>query len=168
MKTIHYINLTNGIEAIPTLPETDYRFIRIQSTICERKLWDRLIQDLDYDFLMNLAMGNKCIVYDFGARKPIPRAIYQGVEFVRYTLNRRWFGREYLTNVNRTTNQDRVVNCNHYFQYCYSKLEDRTKKKLDYFLPYINTNHISLECVTECTDHDGDKEFYREILQKAG
>ena len=73
----NYINLTNGVEAISTL-QGDYRFIRIQSTVCEQKLWDRLIQDLDYDFLMNLALGHKCIVYDFGARKPIPRAVYQG------------------------------------------------------------------------------------------
>lgn len=59
----NYINLTNGVEAIPMLEfwNEDYRFIRIQSTICEQKNWDRLIQDLDYDFLMNLALGHKCI-----------------------------------------------------------------------------------------------------------
>lgn len=48
--THNYINLTNGVEAIPMLKfwNEDYRFIRIQSTICEQKNWDRLIQDLDY------------------------------------------------------------------------------------------------------------------------
>lgn len=82
MATKRYVNLTNGIEAISQLNLSDYSFIRIQSTICEQKLWDRLIQDLDYDFLMNVALGNKCVVYDYGANKPIPRAIYQGLEFI--------------------------------------------------------------------------------------
>lgn len=163
----NYINLTNGIEAIPKLND-GYKFIRIQSTLCEAKNWDRLIQDLDYDFLMNLALGYKCIVYDFGARKPVPRAVYQGLEFVKYVLNRRWLAQEYITNVNRGRNKERKNNCNDYFNKCYEQLEDRTKKKLDYFLPYVITEKINLECVTDCTQHDGDKEFYREILRKVG
>ena len=60
------------------------------------------------------------------------------------------------------------ANCNDYFIKCYEQLEDRTKKKLDYFLPYINTDEIDLECVTDCTEHGGDKEFYREVLRKVG
>lgn len=116
---------------------------------------------------MNLALGHECVVYDFGARKPIPRAVYQGLEFVKYVLNRRWLGKEYVTNVNRSRNEDRKNNCNEYFSKCYERLEDRTKKKLDYFLPYINTDGINLKCITACTKHDGDKEFYREILKKA-
>lgn len=166
--THNYINLTNGIEAIPMLKfwNEDYRFIRIQSTICEQKNWDRLIQELDYDFLMNLALGHKCVVYDFGARKSIPRAVYQGLELVKYVLNRRWLDWEYITNVNRSKNQERKNNCNNYFGKCYQRLEDRTKKKLDYFLPYVITKKINLGCVTDCTQHDNDKEFYREILKQ--
>lgn len=162
----NYINLTNGIEAIPRISE-GYKFIRIQSTICEQKNWDRLIQELDYDFLMNLALGNECIVYDFGARKPIPRAVYQGLEFVKYALYRRWLGKEYISNVKRSNNSGRKNNCNGYFDKCYRSLEDRTKKKLDYFLPYINTEEIRLECITDCTQHDGDKFFYKNILLEA-
>lgn len=165
--THNYINLTNGVEAIPKLQD-DYRFIRIQSTICEQKLWDRLIQELDYDFLMNLALGHECVVYDFGARKPIPRAVYQGLEFAKYVLNRRWLKREYITNVNRSKNKERKNNCNDYFDKCYQQLEDRTKKKLDYFLPYVSTTEIKLECITDCTQHDGDKAFYREVLRRVG
>ena len=116
---------------------------------------------------MNLALGHKCVVYDFGARKPIPRAVYQGLEFVKYVLNRRWLDKEYITNVNRSKNKERKNNCNDYFSKCYEQLEDRTKKKLDYFIPYINTDVIYLECITNCTEHDGDKEFYKEVLRKA-
>lgn len=83
---INYINLTNGIEVLPVLTD-EFKFIRIQSTACEQKLWDRIIQDLDYDFLLNAAIGNECVIYDYGAKKPIPRAIYQGVEFIKYVLH---------------------------------------------------------------------------------
>lgn len=162
----HYINLTNGIEAIPKL-NGEYKFIRIQSTWCEQKLFNRIIQDLDYDFLMNLALGHRCIVYDFGANKPVPRAVYQGLEFVKYTLNRRWLNKEYITDVGKHRNNEKGFNCNDYFSVCYQKLEERTKKKLDYFLPFINTDELKLECVTASTEHDGDKEYYKEILKNA-
>jgi hypothetical protein len=113
---------------------------------------------------MNLALGHKCVVYDFGARKPIPRAVYQGLEFVKYVLNHRWLNKEYITNVNKSKTNDRKNNCNRYFSKCYENLEDRTKKKLDYFIPFLNTDNINLESITYSTENDGDKEFYKDIL----
>lgn len=163
---INYINLTNGIEHIPKLEfeGESYRFIRIQSTICERKLWDRLIQDLDYDFLMNIALGNKCVIYDYGTRKPIPRAVYQGVEFLKYVLHKRWLNKEYLSDCNRSNGDHHIrKDCNSYFESCYRNLEDRTKKKLDYFKPYV-MDKINIVTVTDATIHDGDKDFYKDIL----
>lgn len=47
-------------------------------------------------------------------------------------------------------------------------LEYRTMKKPDYFLPYIIAKEINLECVTDYTQHDNDKEYYKEILRKTG
>ena len=133
---INYINLTNGIESLSTLP-IGYRFIRIQSTTCEQKNWDRLIQDLDYDFLLNVALGNECVIYDYGARKLVPRAAYQGLEFLKYVLHKRWLNEEYLTDCNRSNGEYVRKDCNSYFESCYRNLEDRTKKKLDYFKPYV-------------------------------
>ena len=115
--------------------------------------------------MLNLALGYEYIVYDFGARKPIPRATYQGLEFIKYVLSRRWLNKEYVTNVKRCKNKDRKNNCNDYFDKCYEQLEDRTK--LDYFLQYINTDEIRLKGVTDCTQHDGDKEFHKNVLKKA-
>lgn len=159
---INYINLTNGIEAIPYLP-VGYRFIRIQSTLCEQKNWNRLIQELDYDFLMNVAIGNECTIYDYGARKPIARAIYQGVEFIKYVLYKRWLDQEYLTDINKGNKDHIRRDCNSYFESCYKNLDDRTKKKLDYFKPYI-VGHINIQTVSGSTDHDNNKEYYRNIL----
>lgn len=116
---------------------------------------------------MNVALGNEVIIYDYGARKPIPRALYQGVEFLKYVLNKRWLNREYITDVSRSNRKHTIQNCNSYFEQCYLKLDDRTKKKLDYFKPYILTDKILIETVSDVTLHDGDKEFYRNILEKA-
>mgnify|MGYP003593761225 CR=1 FL=1 len=161
---INYINLTNGIEALPNL-KGEIHFIRIQSTVCEQKMWDRLIQELDYDFLMNVAIGNNCLVYDYGANKPIPRAMYQGIEFIKYALYRRWFNKCYDTNIRRSKTKN-GQNCNKYFDECYNKMEDRTKKKLDYFKPYLNKKEeINITTVTNKTTHDGDKEYYANILR---
>lgn len=163
-KTIkRYINLTNGIEAIEGI-NGSYNFIRIQSTMCEQKNWDRIIQELDYTFLMDLALGNECVVYDYGARKPIPRAMYQGLEFIKYTLNKRWLDKEYVPNVSRSNRERNYNDCSKYFYECYKSLDNRTKKKLDYFMQFLNTDEIKLSYISQATIHDGDKEFYRRIL----
>lgn len=161
---INYINLTNGIEVLPSLPN-GFRFIRIQSTFCEQKLWDRLIYDLDYDFLLNVTVGNECVIYDYGARKPVSRAVYQGVEFVKYVLHKRWLNEEYLTNCNRSNGEHIRKDCNSYFESCYRNLDDRTKKKLDYFKPYV-VGVIDIKTVTDATIHNDDKNFYRNVLLK--
>jgi hypothetical protein len=132
--------------------------------MCEQKNWDRIIQELDYDFLMNLAIGNECVVYDCGAKKEIPRAIYQGLEFIKYILFKRWYNIEYKTDISRTRKQHEQKNCNKYFEECYNKLEDRTKKKIDYFKPYLSGN-INLKSVSKSTLNDGNKEYYKKVLR---
>lgn len=161
MKTIHYINLTNGIEAIESHNLTEYRFIRIQSTLCEAKAWEKLILNLDDDFLMNLALGNNCVVYDFSAHKESPRAVYQGLEFVKYILNRRWFGREIRMHI-RGMAVDMTF---------YEKEYNRTiarnkdvKRKLDYFKKFLNTEILLLTSVVGKTENDGNNNFYRNII----
>lgn len=164
-----FINLTNGIEALSEFKTSiwiqDYSFIRIQSTLLEQKNWNRIIQDLDYDFLMNLALGNKCIVYDYSAKKRISRAIYQGLPFIFFTLNKRWLGKEVKTIVSRN-GLGKYQDCTKYFSEQYKTLDERSKKKLDYFKPYIKDglNEVLLVGVSKATKHDGDKEYYRTIL----
>lgn len=52
---------------------------------------------LDSNFLMNLAVGNTCIVYDYSQNKEMPRALYQGLEYIKFILYKRWFNFEYKT-----------------------------------------------------------------------
>ena len=74
----NYINLTNGIKWINHLSKVD-GFVRIQSTWCEQKLWWRIIQDLGYNFLIDVATGNDVTVFDASAKKKSSRAIFQNI-----------------------------------------------------------------------------------------
>ena len=139
----NYINLTNGIEAISQFNLTHYSFIRIQSTACEQHLWDRLLQDLDYDFLMNAALGNECIIYDYGTRKPVPRAVYQGIEFIKFVLNKFWYGATDEAFISRSRNSNHKVNVTDYFNKAYYSLSEQTRTKLKYFSPSLEENLIS-------------------------
>ena len=166
----YYLNLTNGIEAFEHMSECLFNcgYIRIQSTMCEQKNWNRIIQELDYDFLLNLAIGNRCIVVDYGANKPIPRALYQGVEFIRYTLNRRWFNIDTNVVIKRSVTSH-GNNSTNYFQSEYNRLDDRTKKKLDYFKTFLNKENIlNLDIISDSTNNDGNKEYYKDILYNYG
>lgn len=155
-----YLNLTNGIEFIPKLSGHDkLKFIRIQSTACEQKRWDFILQELDYNFLLDLALGNNVTVVDYGANKEVSRACYQGVEWIKYALNKCWFGKDGKAFVRGTD----VTN---YFGECYAKLEKRTLKKLSYFKKFLATESLHLDYQSTSTDKDGDYEYYKAILEE--
>jgi len=157
--TLHFINLTNGIQAIKEyrLIGKDYRFIRLQSTACEQRRWDDIIKGISDDLLLNLALGNKCIIYDYGAGKQVPRSIWQGVEWIKFALNKRWFHSEYKP-------QGRMSNSGQYFNEVYRGLSARARSKLRYYKKYLNTSTIDLEVVGSSTDKDSNIEYYRSLL----
>jgi hypothetical protein len=151
-----YVNLTGGIECIERLGLKDYRFIRIQSTACEQKRWDFILQDLDYDFLMSLALGERVVVFDT-SKRGMSRAVWQGLKWVEYALNRRWFDKEVEVIV-------RGHNASGYFRQVYGSLDNRTFRKLDYFKKFLNTDQLSLNFTCIKTGRDGDYECFRKIL----
>lgn len=157
-----YLNLTNGIEFLENklMHTRVYDFIRIQSTACEQKRWDFILQDLDYGFLMDIALGYNVYVVDFGANKETSRAVYQGIEFIKYVLNRRW-----LNNI--TIPKVRGNDCANYFDECYRNLDKRTLKKLDYFKKFLLTETINLYGQSQSTSKDGDYEYYKNILKES-
>ena len=157
-----YLNLTNGIEALESLKPAKLHasnLVRIQSTACEQKRWDFILQDLDYSFLMSIALGERVTVVDFSAKKENTRAVYQGLEFIKYVLNKYWLNKEYTPNV-------KGFNCSEYFKSVYDKLDKRTFKKLEYFKKFLKTNEIKLKGLCFKTEHDGDYEYYSELLKK--
>ena len=126
MKIIHYINLTNGIQAISDYNLKDYRAIRIPSSWCERKKFNEILFSLSDDLLLNLALGNKCIIYDYGANKLCPRAIWQGVEWIKFVLYKRWYYVDYEL-------QGRLTTSKAYFEELHADLHNSTKRKVDYY-----------------------------------
>jgi len=141
MKEIHFINLSNGFLAIPLFDLKEVSFLRIQSTACEQKRWSNILNDLDSNFLMSLALGYKCKVYDFSERKPCTRAVYQGLEWVIYVLNRRWFDKEIIPYVKNN-------NVQLYFRECYNKLTKIEKGKIDFYKKFLNTNKLNIETIS--------------------
>jgi len=71
--TRHFVNLSNGAEALPLLEGADLpgehvSFCRIQSSHCEAQDFNGVLTNLDHNLLMHLALGFDCRVYDFGSR----------------------------------------------------------------------------------------------------
>lgn len=156
--TKKYLNLTNGLEYLDEVGEC--KVIRIQSTLCEAKCWDKLINDLDYNFLLDLAQGNTVEIYDTSSKKNMSRALYQGIEFIRYVLLRRWFNVKpceipAIVNGHDTTE---------YFETEYRKLSRDTKKKLDYVKKFVIGNGIYIKRICKKSLHDGDYGYFRELL----
>ena len=107
-KVRHFVNLSNGAEALPLLeaagvPAAEIAFCRIQSSHCEAQDFYGVLQNLDHNLLMHLALGYECRIYDFGSRgnfweKPdgtteqlwVPRAVWWGLEWSRYALESLW------------------------------------------------------------------------------
>lgn len=158
LKTVHFINLTNGIEAIKEYNLTGYSFIRLQSTWCEQRLWNNFFFDLDNNLLINLALGNECIIYDYNSRhlnKP-PRAIWQGLNFVITVLYFIWFNKEY---------EDTDPALLNYFKIEYNKLSPTVIKRLKYFRRYLMTDKLNIKTICKYTKNDGNYKYYSEILK---
>ena len=157
MERINFINLTNGMQAIKDYGLSDFRFIRLQSTACEQKLWEEIILSISDDFLMSVALGRDCVVYDYGANKDIPRAIWQGLEWLKYVLYLKWYNQEY-------TPQGRSSKSRSYFYEQYKKLSKRARTRLNYFRNYTD-GELRISSITDKTKKDGNLEWYVNIAK---
>lgn len=153
-----YANLTNGISEIPDgLP---LRCVRIQSSHCEGKKWDLILRDLDYTFLMDLASGEEVVVVDASHRgSGMSRAVFQGIPWIRFALERRWFNRPNTPFV-------KGMNVFPYFDEAYYKISRKTKNKLDYVKKFLTTDEIKLSGRSVYTSHDGQYDWYKSVLIK--
>lgn len=148
MKT--FLNLTNGL-----LYDGPFDgFIRIQSCHCERKCWGKVLDNLDNNFLMWLALGQDITVVDYSARKEVPRALYQGLEWIWYACQESW---NLLPVEIPYVNGTNVAN---YFWQEYRNLSKDTKNRLKYFRKFLN-NPKKPQILSGRTDKDGDYEYLR-------
>lgn len=172
----HFINLTNGIEALPQmeslLPESELRFTRIQSSHCESGAYDKLLASLDNELLFSLACGRDCYVYDFGSRnksRGVPRALFMGLEFIKWSVSYLWFKGDQDAIPEKTLVRgkntvpfwrDKVL------PYMIAK---DTKKKVRYFAPFakeMGVNEVKLHGVYgRVSEIDGCKDIHVEMVK---
>lgn len=154
-----FINLTNGIEAIPDIINVtnDINFIRIQSSHCERRKFNQILQDVDNNILMYLALGYECIVYDFAANSEVSKAVYTGLEWIRFVLYKRWFNIEYIPYI-----KGKKVKT--FFDKYYKEIDYKLKRKIDYYKKYLNTNIVKLTGISKQTINDNKPEYFKNIL----
>jgi hypothetical protein len=160
---MNFINLTNGIQAIEDYGLKDLHFIRIQSTWCEQKEWERIILTISDDFLMHAALNVPCVVYDYGANKPVPRAIWQGLEWIKFVLTRIWYNEDY-----RIEGRGGVAMEN-YFNSEIHKLSETVWNRIAYYrryLPNLTAERFNIRAITEATDRDNSG-FHAWVIRRS-
>ena len=81
------------------------------------------------------------------------------MEFIKFVLYKVWFNKNVISYV-------KGKECNKYFQDQYKTLDDKTLKKLKYLRKFLNTDEIHITCMSFNTKHDGDYNYYRNVLIK--
>jgi hypothetical protein len=176
----HFINLTNGLEAIPSLFENEeiplsaISYIRIQSTHCESRNYNAILESLDNNLLMNLALGNYCVIYDFGSRgtgrmigdedprSGIPRAFWMGIEWIRHVLASSWNLEEAMMDKRYV----RGYNSKDLFDEKMKEIPKVLRRKLTYFRPFVQTKRLHIYPVYRKTIYDNERDFYYGIAQQ--
>lgn len=172
----YFINLTNGIEAIDVLRKRgvtmdQINYFRLQSTHCESRNYQAILENLDNNMLMSLALGYIVVLFDYGCRGSkvedhrdgIPRSYWWGVEWITYCLNHFWDLQEGIEDPPMV----RGCNTRQAFEEQVKALPKDLRRRLKYFRPFLRSNRIHLYPVYAKTDKDGEKEFYAGLLKTA-
>ena len=166
-----FINLTAGIEAIERLELVgeEIEFVRIASTDCEHKLgnpqWDAILCELDSNLLMALARGDECIVYDCSKARELSHALSQGIGWIRWVLEFAWFGR-----ITRPLMVDGEDLSRFFGRQWLRHTSRRAKARVFYFARLLekSTKGLDLKVVCLPAKHDGDWEYYKQVLRDVG
>lgn len=174
----HFINLTNGIEALPDLSQClsddQVRFTRIQSSHCESGAYNKLLTQVDHELLFSLACGRHCYIYDFGSRNKtcgVPRALFLGVEFIKWSIAYLWFGSEKPEMVpNRAFVRGKNLVSFWENEVMPYKIEKDTKQKIRYFSSFakeLGVQSVNLHGVYgKLSDIDGCKELHVKMVRE--
>jgi hypothetical protein len=173
-----FINLTNGLEVLPLLLQEglsyeDVSFLRIQSTHCEHANHYGILENLDHNFLMHLALGNVCLIYDYGSRgtgaligeddhrSGIPRSFWWGLEWIRHSLSSIW----HLPEEQQAQRFIRGHNSKALFDEKVDAMPAALRRKLKYYRPYCLTSQLHILPLYCKTAEDGEKQFYFDLVR---
>ena len=168
------LNMTNGLELLDFFDYFDEKimFVNIQSTHLEQKRYDLMMSRLGADFLMKAALGHNMYIFDFGARKPTSRAIYQGSRFLVYALERAWFNKiptKFF--IRPRSDKATAINVAKEFDYRYRQLSKSTLNYLKKFRTYaknariMGDDRVNIIGLSAPTVHDGDSEYYVDVVR---
>ena len=173
-----FINLTNGIEVLPLLLNEglsleDVSFLRIQSTHCEHANHYGILENLDHNFLMHVALGNVCLIYDYGSRgtgalmgeddhrSGIPRSYWWGLEWIRHSLSSIW----HLPEEKQDQRFIRGHNSKALFDEKVDAMPSALRRRLKYYRPYCLTSQLYILPLYSKTTEDGEKKFYFDLVR---
>ena len=161
-----WLNLTNGLELAPYLVTNGVSFdmCRFRSSSFERADWGAAIDSMPDDMLMRLALGQRQVIVDFGANRPCSRAMRQGIPIAVRMLSNAW-GLDMDEHMWMFDRNGKVMQCDDEFARCAMRLNRQQRRRLEYFSKYLNTDSINIIIVCSSTVHDGDYDYYTEILQ---
>jgi len=184
-KTVsHFINLKNGIEALPVLreqfPHEQIHFLRVQSTLCERGDMEKIMLEVDANLLLKLATDTPCVIYDYGSRSEetgLPRSFWYGLESIMYFLRHEWgfdgYGEEDDDGSKDGRRRREVVlrgkKCTKEIERKRTFFSKSLKKKIRYyrqFIPETHSRELKVIGAYKLTAHDGDREYYKETLNE--
>lgn len=169
-----YVNETNGIQALPVLGELGIpaRFCYIRSTHFESKATSTAIANLPQDLLLSAALGENILIIDYGACKDRSRAVYQGVPYVKYVLDRAWLGLcpEKVWIRPRSNTRELMRETGNTFDAWYREVGKKNKKRLRVYQEIARENlredGVSLTGISEATVHDNDKLYYARVKKE--
>lgn len=175
-KTVHFINLTNGLEALPEIqPGESINYMYLASTTIENKNYLKLFSDLDHNFLFHLAIGSNVVFYDFGTNRVLSKTCYLGVSLIKYVLTRYWLDLDDKGLAIRYSRDGKYkYNEHRFFSYIYDQLftfdsnKDKVALKVKlkkYKTKFLLTDSIKLSFISSATTHDGDYEYYKNIIR---
>lgn len=135
----HFRNLSRGL--LCPCQTTRPHLIRIQSTRCEQKDWERIIHEVGAELLYTLAKGNIAMVHDVSERDRETRACWQGLSWIRYATFRTW----YPDNEKVPDEKSRTGHpLNPYWEEQFKRLSRPTRHLLRYYKQYIDKPQNSI------------------------
>ena len=130
---------------------------------------EKVIGGLDDNFLLAAALGYSCVVVDYGSRdkkRGVPRAVWYGLEFVRFALDEVWHGGASRRPVLRGKAVERD------FASKLRGLSKSARKRLKYYRRFIPADArargaVRLVGAFGRTEHDDDDAYYARVLGEA-
>ena len=184
-RVAHFVNLKNGIEALPVLREhfpedAPIHFLRVQSTLCERGDMEKIMLELDANLLLKLATDMPCVIYDYGSRSEdtgLPRSFWYGMEAMMYFLRYEWgfdgYGDDRDDDDDGNITKREVVlrgkKCTKEIERKRTFFSKSLKKKLRYyrqFIPETHSKELRMIGAYKLTTNDGDREYYKKTLNE--